>query len=73
MMITKIGQTLQLGKDLVDALTGEPVSHGSLEINNNGKRLDWQSTLPIAETEHYFRITAKDEGKNITLFISQAL
>ena len=62
---------LQIGKDFVDAVTGATACHGVIEI---GHRLyEWQSTLPIADTEHALREAAKQEHKRVSLFISQAV
>lgn len=71
MFITKSETTLRIGKDFIDAVTGNTQSHGEIEVNGN-KRYDWRSTLPISETEHALRLAAKQECVKITLFISQA-
>ncbi len=64
---------LQVGTDFVDAVTQrQSASHGEMQLDG-GKRLKWQSTQPIAETERAIRCAVGKEGRRLILFISQAI
>ena len=71
--IIKEGRTLKVGRDFVDAVTGAAQSHGELMTTLNTSPMPWQSTLPIADTEHVLRVAAKEDGARITYFRSQSL
>jgi hypothetical protein len=69
--IQKHDDTFIVGKDFVEAITGTYVSHGRIGYSTSIH--PWVSTLPIAETEHLFRVAAKSEGVSINYFESQVI
>lgn len=70
--LTLHDNTIRIGADFVDAMTGTYKSHGALKTNRGIER-KWQSTYPIAESEKALREAAKQDGSAITYFMSQAL
>ncbi len=71
MTITKHENELRIGKDFVDAVSGKPASHGSIELNGS-IRYNWLSTFSVSDSERALRRAARRENKKVTLFISQA-
>ena len=71
--ITSDGDTLSIGRDFVDAVTGVQLSHGELSTNKSIQRMRWRSTLDCVNSERILRASAKQEGKRITYFMSQAI
>jgi len=71
--ITSDGDKLSIGRDFVDAVTGVQLSHGELSTNASTRRMRWRSTLNCVNSEHILRTCAKQEGKRITYFMSQAI
>ena len=69
--ITREKDTLHVGRDFVDAVTGKAVSHGGCTVQ--GKALTWTSTLDQHESERALRQLAALEGKGWGDFWSQAI
>ena len=72
MMICKKDNTLHIGTDLVDCMTGKAKSHGVLVVDR-AYSMNWLSTLPIRESETVIRKAATSEGRHISYFMSQAI
>lgn len=72
MMMCKKDDTLYVGTDLVDCMTGKAKSHGVLVIDRSYS-LNWLSTLPIRESESVIRKAVTAEGRQISYFMSQAI
>ena len=68
--ITREKDTLQIGRDFVDAVTGKAASHGGCTVQ--GKTLTWTSTLDQRESYRALRQLAEREGKVWGDFWSQA-
>jgi hypothetical protein len=68
--ITSDLKNFRIGKNFVDAETGKTACHGEIEVN--GRRYNWQSTIDISTTERVLRDAARKERKRVSLFISQA-
>ena len=68
------GDKVMLGKDFVNAVTGDPNGYrckGKLETRNC-KRV-WISTFDITTTVNIFRAAVESEGNRIVYFESQSL
>ena len=72
MMICSDGDKLMVGTDFADAVSGSQQSHGTLRLHNAERIYQWQSTLPIAESERIIRAAVRAEHKRVALFTSQA-
>jgi len=68
--------TIQVGKNFVEAVTGEITSHGNIELRRTKTSEPmiyvWVSTLDIASTEHILREAAQREKLHVSCFKSQA-
>ena len=73
MTMTMTGNEISLGKDFVDAVTGCAVSHGEFTVSGSPTVYAWKSTALISQSESVIRQSAKNEGKRVTYFKSQAI
>ena len=72
--ILKQDKGLKIGNDFVDAVTNNKLlSHGEIAVTHSNKRILWESTLPITDSEKILRQAAKEEGRRVIFFSSQAI
>mgnify|MGYP001354186565 FL=1 len=74
MMIVRQADTLRVGLDLVDCMTGKVQAKGRVTVlGSKQTTLDWLATVSIVQAEKAIRASVKQDYKRVSYFESQTV